>query len=82
MNDIRGDILEFLKTQGFLKDNSTVQEHDSLSETGVIDSITLLQLIDFLEGKYSIEIPLEMITTENFDTLSGISQSVITLKKG
>ena len=82
MNEIRGDILEFLKTQGFLKDNSTLQENDSLSETGVIDSITLLQLIDFLEGKYSIEIPLEMITTENFDTLSGISQSVMTLKKG
>ena len=82
MNEIRGDILEFLKTQGFLKDNSTLQENDSLSETGVIDSITLLQLIDFLEGKYSIEIPLDMITMENFDTLSGIRQSIITLKKG
>ena len=82
MNEIRGDILEFLKTQGFLKDNSSLQENDSLSETGVIDSITLLQLIDFLEGKYSIEIPLEMITMENFDTLSGISQSILTLKKG
>jgi acyl carrier protein len=82
MNEIQGDILEFLKTQGFLNEKISLQENDSLSETGVIDSITLLQLVDFLESKYKIEIPVEMITPENFDTLAGISQSVIKLKKG
>jgi acyl carrier protein len=82
MNEIRGDILEFLKTQGFLNEKISLRDNDSLSETGVIDSITLLQLVDFLESKYKIEIPVEMITPENFDTLAGISQSVIKLKKG
>ena len=82
MNEIQGDILEFLKTQGFLNEKISLQQNDSLSETGVIDSITLLQLVDFLESKYKIEIPVEMITPENFDTLAGISQSVIKLKKG
>jgi acyl carrier protein len=82
MKEIRGDILEFLKTQGFLKEKIALQENDSLSETGVIDSITLLQLVDFLEERYALEIPMEMITHENFDTLAGISQSVMSLKKG
>jgi acyl carrier protein len=82
MNEIRGDILEFLKTQGFLNEKISLQDNDSLSETGVIDSITLLQLVDFLESKYKIEIPVEMITPENFDTLAGISHSVMKLKKG
>ena len=82
MKEIRGDILEFLKTQGFLNEKISLQENDSLSETGVIDSITLLQLVDFLESKYNIEISLEMITPENFDTLAGISHSVMKLKKG
>jgi len=82
MNEIRGDILEFLKTQGFLNEKISLQDNDSLSETGVIDSITLLQLVDFLESRYKIEIPVEMITPENFDTLAGISQSVIKLKNG
>jgi acyl carrier protein len=81
MKEIQGDILEFLKTQGFLNEKISLQENDSLSETGVIDSITLLQLIDFLESKYNIQIPVEMITPENFDTLAGISHSVIKLKK-
>ena len=82
MKEIRGDILEFLKTQGFLNEKISLQENDSLSETGVIDSITLLQLVDFLESKYNIEIPVEIITPENFDTLAGISHSVMKLKKG
>jgi acyl carrier protein len=60
----------------------SLQESDSLTETGVIDSIILIQLVDFLENKYQIEIPLEMLTPENFDTLEGISRSVMELKKG
>ena len=82
MKEIRGDILEFLKTQGFLNEKISLQENDSLSETGVIDSIIMLELVDFLESKYKIEIPVNMLTSQNFDTLATISQSVMKLKKG
>ena len=60
----------------------SLHENDSLTETGVIDSIILIQLVDFLENKYKIEIPLEMLTPENFDTLDGINNSVMKLKQG
>jgi acyl carrier protein len=82
MNEINEDILHFLKTEGFLNEKISLQENDSLTETGVIDSIILLQLVDFLENKYKIEIPVDMLTPENFDTLSGISQTVHKLRKG
>jgi acyl carrier protein len=82
MNKTREDILYFLKTQGFLNEKTDLQDNDSLSETGVIDSITLLQLVDFLESKYNIQIPVETITPENFDTLAGISHTVMKLKNG
>jgi len=82
MNEINQDILQFLKTEGFLNEKISLQENDSLTGTGVIDSIILLQLVDFLESKYNIEIPVEMLTPENFDTLAGISQSVTKLREG
>jgi acyl carrier protein len=81
MNAISKDILQFLKSRGFLDGKKALDEHESLTETGVIDSIGLLQLVDYLESSYKIEIPMELITPENFDTLSGISQSVMNLKK-
>lgn len=82
MNEINEDTLHFLKTEGFLNEKISLQENDSLTETGVIDSIILLQLVDFLENKYKIEIPVDMLTPENFDTLAGISQTVKKLKTG
>jgi acyl carrier protein len=81
MNAISTDILQFLKSRGFLDGRSSLTDHESLTETGVIDSIGLLQLVDYLESTYKIEIPMELITPDNFDTLSGISQSVMTLRK-
>ena len=77
MNDILNDIRIFIRTQGFLSEEISLEENDSLTGTGVIDSIILLQLIDFLEKKYQVEIPLEMITAENFDTLIGIQKTVM-----
>jgi acyl carrier protein len=80
MNAISKDIQQFLKSRGFLDGKISLDEHQSLTETGVIDSIGLLQLVDYLESSYKIEIPMEMITPDNFDTLAGISQSVMNLK--
>jgi acyl carrier protein len=80
MNEIGKDIVQFLKSRGFLDGKKAVKENESLTETGVIDSIGLLQLVDYLESSYKIEIPMEIITPENFDTLNGISQSVMNLK--
>lgn len=81
MNDIHGDVLNFLKTQGFLKENIALQEHDSLTKTGLIDSILMLELVDFLEYKYNIKIPVKMLTPQHFDTLSTINQTVMKLKQ-
>lgn len=80
MNEIKKDIVQFLKSRGFLDGKNSVNDHESLTETGVVDSIGLLQLVDYLENSYKITIPMEIITPENFDTLAGISQSVMNLK--
>jgi acyl carrier protein len=81
MDEIIEEVLIFLKTQGFLKENISLQENDSLTKTGVVDSIIMLELVDFLETKYNIEIPVKMLTSQHFDTLSNISQSVMKLKQ-
>jgi acyl carrier protein len=81
LNAISNDIIQFLQSRGFIDAKRSLTEHESLTETGVIDSIGLLQLVDYLESTYSIEIPMEIITPDKFDTLAGISQSVTDLKR-
>jgi acyl carrier protein len=82
MCEVIEDVRYFLKKEGFLNEKISLHDNDSLTETGVIDSIILLQLVDYLENKYKIEIPVDMLTPENFDTIAGINQTVKKLKKG
>lgn len=44
----------------------------SLLEQGVIDSVTMVDLITFLESRYGIHIDDEEMTPENFDSLNAI----------
>lgn len=42
---------------------------DNLIDSGVLDSLSTLNLVSFLEGEYGIKIKSEDITLENFSTV-------------
>ena len=48
---------------------STVTVEESLWESGVLDSITIVELSAEIEDEYDIEIPFDEIIEENFETL-------------
>jgi acyl carrier protein len=50
---------------------------DSILEKKIIDSMALVQLIEFLEQEYGIEIVEEELKLENFRTISDISDFVL-----
>ena len=63
-------------------DNTTsLNDNDSLTQNGIIDSIGLLELVDYICEKYSIEIPEDMLTPEYFDSLQGITDLIVKLTK-
>jgi acyl carrier protein len=51
--------------------------HDSMLGHGVIDSMGVLELVDFLRDTFQIEVLDEDITEDNFGTLSSISKYVM-----
>jgi acyl carrier protein len=60
---------------------AVLKDSDSLTQNGIIDSIGLLELIDYICETYSIEIPEDMLTPENFDSLQGITDLITRLAK-
>ncbi|MDD1673747.1 MAG: phosphopantetheine-binding protein [Methanomicrobiales archaeon] len=76
MDKIQEDLIEYLHSRAFLPNGGTLRPNESLTSAGVIDSIGLIQLIDYLEEKYNLEVPLEFITPDNFDTLEGIERTI------
>lgn len=49
-----------------------VELGDSLWTSGVLDSITIVELAVEIEGEYNIEIPFDEIVEDNFETLSNL----------
>jgi acyl carrier protein len=72
--DIKQQIVDFI-TNNFLFDDAqaSLNEKESLLETGVIDSTGVLELIAFIEETYGIKVEDEEIIPENLDTILDIT---------
>ncbi len=81
MEHIKNDIFDYLKNSYFMDNTTRLNDNDSLTENGIIDSIGLLELVDYICEKYSIEIPEDMLTPEYFDSLQGITDLIVKLTK-
>jgi acyl carrier protein len=53
-----------------------VTEHDNLLETGVIDSLGVLEIVTFLQQEFSVAAEDDDLTPENFQSIAAISQFV------
>ena len=81
MEQVKNVIVDYLKANSFMDRDAQLGDSDSLTQKGIIDSIGLLELMDYISEKYSIEIPEEMLTPENFDSLQGITNMINRLAK-
>ena len=81
MEQIKSGIVNYLMANSFMDKEIHLKDSDSLTQNGIIDSIGLLELIDYICETYSIEIPEDMLTPENFDSLQGITDLITKLAK-
>jgi acyl carrier protein len=74
---IERDIRQFLSDNFPLADEgSELAGGDSLIEAGVIDSTGVLELIEFLEANYAIQISDEEVLPDNLDSIERIGRFV------
>jgi acyl carrier protein len=60
-----------------LNDGIAFDRDTNLIRQGLIDSMGVMKLTIFLEKRFGIEIDIEEITAENFETLSRIGRLVV-----
>lgn len=69
------EIKQFIiKVIGEIVTDINIDENTLLFEEDIMDSITILYLIEELENNYGIKIPLEEVTEQNFSTISKIAE--------
>jgi acyl carrier protein len=53
-----------------------LKDDEPLLETGIVDSLGVLDLVGFIEQEFSISVSDEELTPENFQTIGGLTDFV------
>ncbi len=74
---IHSDISDFIlqKLNGG-SGRTVIEPAEDLVELGLLDSLSVMRLIDFLEDTYDIEVDGEDVVPENFTTIEAIGALV------
>jgi acyl carrier protein len=73
---IETEIRTFLSENFPLSTGVIVDSEQSLVESGVIDSLGVLELVEFVEEKYDFRIPEDELLPENLDSIVNITRFI------
>ena len=75
---IRAELTEFIVTNYLFGDIATVpRDDDFLVEEGIIDSTGILELIEFLESHFGVEVSDSEMVPENLGSISNLTKFVM-----
>lgn len=64
------DKLKGFITSNLIEDNTAAPgEKDSLIESGLVSSLGLIQLLDFIRRSFGVELEIAKLTPANFDNI-------------
>lgn len=72
INEIKNLVIEIAEC-----DETDITFSDNLIEIGIIDSLMVMEIIDYIEEKYQMEFPPESIVPENFESIDKIYQMLV-----
>jgi acyl carrier protein len=80
---IRAELVDFVVTNFLFGDADRAPGDDeSLVEGGIIDSTGVMELIEFLESHFGVEVAERDTVPSNLDTLANLTRFVIRLRDG
>lgn len=79
---MRDEIRKYLMVNRATQDVGEFADGDSLLESGVIDSVSMIDLITHLETTYGISIDEDDMVPENFDSIDSMAAYVMSKRDG
>ncbi len=73
---IEDQIREFILKNLYYGEDSFIGDADSFLETGVIDSMGVMELVAFVQSEFGLEVAQQEIVVENFDSIHKLANFV------
>jgi 2-hydroxymuconate-semialdehyde hydrolase len=78
---MKEELIEYIMKE-FVEDlDEELDENTPLISSGLIDSLSVVSLVAFIDKKYGVKIPDEKGTVDNFETVSKIIETINEFKK-
>ena len=74
--DIEREVLSFIVTNFLFGQSVDLQPEESLLGRGLIDSTGVLELVDFIEERYSFKVEDEEVIPGNLDSVNNVATYV------
>lgn len=74
--EIEKKIRSFIVTQLYYSDDNPITDEDSFLETGVVDSMGVMELVAFVQSEFGVEVVQSEIVVENFDSIRKLADFV------
>ena len=75
-DDVQAKILEFVRQQFPAARKRGITETDSLLQQGVIDSMGILEIVTFLEQRFSIQLTDDEMLADHFESVRSMADLV------
>jgi acyl carrier protein len=72
-NHLNAQIRKFILDKFPLARKQQIKDSDPLLESGVLDSLGVLDLVSFVEQEFSVHVADDELTPENFQTIDRIA---------
>lgn len=74
---IESQLREFIiKNLLFVDDDHLLTDNDSLLANGVVDSIGIMELVEFVSTQFGLEVSVKDINQENFDSIARLANYI------
>jgi acyl carrier protein len=74
MSDTRDKLRRFIDQEVLLGEGTVADDQDLLG--GVLDSLALLQFVEYIEGEFGIEVADEDMVPDNFRSIEAVERYV------
>ena len=73
---MKEQIVKFLYDDSLKEEFEELDHDDSLLELGIIDSVKMLELIEYIEKTFEISVDEDDMLPENFDSINAIVEYI------
>lgn len=69
----RNMLMDYIKEELLRGRSAHISENDDLLASGIINSLGILQLVSFIEEQMGVDIPVEDVVYENFQSVDTLA---------